>query len=89
MLFRRRIETNTVTKILLLTGGFDTPLAVARGYSTTDFPNKLFVMLHHCLQKLHTSQHLLNPLFRQRPDIFAQLCSYPQWTLARPRSHFV
>jgi len=38
----RRIETNkfhtiSCNKILLLIGGFDTPFAIATGYSTTDY----------------------------------------------------
>ena len=41
MLFAGRIETTGnknvfITGIVLLSGGFDTPLAIARGYSTTE-----------------------------------------------------
>jgi hypothetical protein len=39
--FVRRIETsslknNVVTEVALISGGFDTPFAIASGYSTTD-----------------------------------------------------
>jgi len=70
---RRRIETNITCKYKIkskfVTGGFDMPFAVASGYSTTDI--YFLMMLHHCLQKLHTSQHLPNSLLSQCPDVFA------------------
>ena len=47
MLFRRRIETTNYksyfcNRIALLSGGFDTPSAIALGDSTTDFTIYLF-----------------------------------------------
>ena len=33
--------------------------------------HSLFRMLGHELQKAHTGQHLMDPLFRQHPNVFA------------------